>query len=279
MTRAHLDKRPGDVSAMFDKVAPRYDLLNDVLSLGRDRWWRKAVAKAVGARPGERVLDLAAGTGTSSVTFTSDGGACVACDFSLGMLRAGLGRLRAGGANVPPGPGPGEAATGPGVAEAAPAPGGQRTAAGPVRFVAGDALRLPLRDESFDAVTISFGLRNVADLDTALAEMYRVTKPGGRLVVCEFAHLPSARLDAIYGRYLMAALPAVARRLSPAGDAYEYLAESIRDWPAREELARRISGAGWSAVRWHDLTMGVVTLHVARRQRGQGGSSPSRRTV
>jgi demethylmenaquinone methyltransferase/2-methoxy-6-polyprenyl-1,4-benzoquinol methylase len=261
MTRAQLDKRPGDVSAMFDKVAPRYDLLNDVLSLGRDRWWRKAVAKAVGARPGERVLDLAAGTGTSSVTFTSDGGACVACDFSLGMLRAGLGRLRTAGANVGPGPGPGEAAP------------------GPVRFVAGDALRLPLRDESFDAVTISFGLRNVADLDTALAEMYRVTKPGGRLVVCEFGHLPSARLDAIYGRYLMAALPAVARRLSPAGDAYEYLAESIRDWPAREELARRLSGAGWSAVRWHDLTMGVVTLHVARRQRGQGGSSPSRRTV
>jgi demethylmenaquinone methyltransferase/2-methoxy-6-polyprenyl-1,4-benzoquinol methylase len=143
---------------------------------------------------------------------------------------------------------------------------------GPVRFVAGDALRLPLRDESFDAVTISFGLRNVADPDAALAEMYRVTKPGGRLVICEFGHLPSARLDAIYGRYLMAALPAVARRLSPAGDAYEYLAESIRDWPAREELARRMAAVGWSAVRWRDLTLGVVTLHAARRPRGQGGS-------
>jgi len=250
MTRAQLDKRPGEVAAMFDKVAPRYDLLNDVLSFGQDRWWRKVVAKAVGARSGERVLDLAAGTGTSSVTFTAEGAACVACDFSLGMLRAGTERL----ADQP----------------------------GRVRFVAGDALRLPFGDQVFDAVTISFGLRNVADPDAALAEMFRVTRTGGRLVICEFGHLPSARLDAIYGRYLMAALPAVARRLSPAGDAYEYLAESIRDWPSREELAQRMGGAGWSAVRWRDLTLGVVTVHTARRragqadrrQSGQGGSMP-----
>src|SRR5215467_915646 len=239
MTRAQLDKRPGDVAAMFDKVAPRYDLLNDVLSLGQDRWWRKVVAKAVGARAGQRVLDLAAGTGTSSVTFTAAGAACVACDFSLGMLRAGVERLGAPDAR-----------------------------ARPVRFVAGDALRLPFGDQAFDAVTISFGLRNVANPDAALAEMFRVTRPSGRLVICEFGHLPSPRLDAIYGRYLMAALPAVARRLSPAGDAYEYLAESIRDWPSREELAQRIGGAGWSAVRWRDLTLGVVTLHAARRRAG-----------
>ena len=252
MTRAQLDKRPGDVAAMFDKVAPRYDLLNDVLSLGQDRWWRKVVAKAVGARAGEVVLDLAAGTGTSSVTFTASGAACVACDFSLGMLRAGMGRLGAQRARAQ---------------SASPAsPGG--AGPGPVRFAAGDALRLPLRDESFDAVTSSFGLRNVADPDAALAEMFRVTKPGGRLVICEFGHLPSRRLDAIYGRYLMAALPAVARRLSPAGDAYEYLAESIRDWPDRGELARRMAGAGWTAVRWRDLTLGVVTVHTARRQSG-----------
>ena len=237
MTRARLDKQPGDVAAMFDQVAPRSDLLNDVLSLGQDRWWRRVVAKAVGARAGERVLDLAAGTGTSSVTFTAEGAACVACDFSLGMLRAGTERL----ADQP----------------------------GRVRFVAGDALRLPFGDQVFDAVTISFGLRNVADPDAALAEMFRVTRTGGRLVICEFGHLPSARLDAIYGRYLMAALPAVARRLSPAGDAYEYLAESIRDWPSREELAQRIGGAGWSAVRWRDLTLGVVTVHTARRRAGQ----------
>ena len=246
MTRARLDKRPGDVSAMFDRVAPRYDLLNDVLSLGQDRWWRKVVAKAVGGRGGERVLDIAAGTGTSSVTFTAAGAACVACDFSLGMLRAGVERMGA---------------------QEAPARVGAAQP-GPVRFVAGDALRLPFGDRAFDAVTISFGLRNVADPDAALAEMFRVTRPGGRLVICEFGHLPSSRLDAIYGRYLMAALPAVARRLSPAGDAYEYLAESIRDWPSREELAQRIGGAGWSAVRWRDLTLGVVTVHTARRRAG-----------
>jgi len=248
MTRAQLDKRPGDVSAMFDKVAQRYDLLNDVLSLGQDRWWRKVVAKAVGARPGERILDLAAGTGTSSVTFTAGGAACVACDFSLGMLRVGVGRQGHPGRRGDLAGGHGEP--------------------GPLRFVAGDALRLPFADRAFDAVTISFGLRNVADPHAALAEMFRVTKPGGRLVICEFGHLPSPRVDAIYGRYLMAALPAVARRLSPAGDAYEYLAESIRDWPGREELARRISGAGWSAVRWRDLTLGVVTVHAARRESG-----------
>jgi demethylmenaquinone methyltransferase / 2-methoxy-6-polyprenyl-1,4-benzoquinol methylase len=243
MTRARLDKRPSDVSAMFDQVAERYDLLNDVLSLGQDRWWRRVVAAAVAARAGERVLDLAAGTGTSSRAFTTAGADCVACDFSLGMLQAGVRRLRAPAAWAHPG----------------------AHAPGLVRFVAGDALRLPFREESFDAVTISFGLRNVADPDAALAEMLRVTKPGGRLVICEFGHLPAPRLNALYERYLMAALPAVARRLSRAGDAYEYLAESIRDWPDREELARRIGTAGWSAVRWRNLTLGVVTVHAARR--------------
>src|SRR5437773_1293758 len=146
MTRAQLDKRPGDVAAMFDKVAPRYDLLNDVLSLGQDRWWRKVVAKAVGARAGERVLDLAAGTGTSSVTFTAGGAACVACDFSLGMLRAGVERLGTQDARGRP---PGSGAAGPGRA-------GLGAMPGPVRFVAGDALRLPFGDQAFDAVTISF---------------------------------------------------------------------------------------------------------------------------
>jgi len=225
---------------MFDAVAERYDVLNDVLSLGQVRLWRRVVAAAVAAGPGERVLDLAAGTGTSSRTFTTTGAFCIACDFSLGMLQVGARRAvserRRGG----------------------PAPG-------PVRFAAGDALALPFRDGAFDAVTISFGLRNVADPDAALAEMLRVTRPGGRLVICEFGHLPAAGLDAWYGRYLSAALPAVARRLSPAGDAYEYLASSIRDWPRQEELARRIGAAGWSAIRWRNLTLGVVTVHAARR--------------
>jgi demethylmenaquinone methyltransferase / 2-methoxy-6-polyprenyl-1,4-benzoquinol methylase len=230
VSRAQLDKRPGDVAAMFDGLAGRYDLLNDVLSLGQDRRWRRVVARAVAARPGERVLDLAAGTGTSSRAFTGAGAQCVACDFSLGMLQAGA-----------------------------------RRPARQVSFVAGDALALPFRNEAFDAVTISFGLRNVADAGAALAEMLRVTRPGGRLVVCEFGHLPGRRLNALYERYLAAALPVVARRLSGYAEAYDYLAESIADWPAQPELARRIGAAGWRAVGWRNLTMGVVAVHTARR--------------
>ncbi len=235
MTRAQLDKRPVDVAAMFDGLAERYDLLNDVLSLGQDRRWRRVVARAVGAGPDERVLDLAAGTGTSSRAFTGAGAQCVACDFSLGMLRAGQHRSRT------------------------------RQPATRVSFVAGDALALPFRNEAFDAVTISFGLRNVANADAALAEMLRVTRPGGRLVICEFGRLPGRRLNALYERYLAAALPLVARRLSGHAEAYNYLAESIADWPAQPELARRIGGAGWRAVRWRNLTMGVVAVHLAQR--------------
>jgi demethylmenaquinone methyltransferase/2-methoxy-6-polyprenyl-1,4-benzoquinol methylase len=230
MTRARLDKRPGEVAAMFDQLAERYDLLNDLLSLGQDRRWRRVVATAVGATAGQRVLDLAAGTGTSSRAFTGAGAFCVACDFSLGMLEVGA-----------------------------------RRPAAQVAFVAGDGLALPFRAASFDAVTISFGLRNLADPDAGLAELLRVTRPGGRLVVCEFGHLPGRRLNALYERYLAAVLPAVARRLSGNPAAYEYLAESIAGWPAQPELARRIGAAGWSAVGWRNLTMGVVAVHTARR--------------
>ena len=245
MTRANLDKRPGEVSAMFDRVADRYDLMNDVLSLGQDRWWRRIVARTVGARPGELVLDLAAGTGTSSRTFAADGATCVACDFSLGMLQVGARRQRS--------------------AEERPPADGAAGRAGQVRFVAGDALDLPFRDQAFDAVTISFGLRNVADPGAALAEMLRVTRPGGRLLVCEFGHLPWPRVNSLYESYLGTALPVVARRLSGSPEAYDYLAESIKDWPAQPELARRMAEAGWSAVRWRNLTLGVVALHQARR--------------
>jgi demethylmenaquinone methyltransferase / 2-methoxy-6-polyprenyl-1,4-benzoquinol methylase len=214
---------------MFDLVADRYDLLNDVLSAGQDRLWRRAVARAVHARAGELVLDLAAGTGTSSRSFTTDGARCVACDFSLGMLQVGARK---------------------------PAPG--------VAFVAGDALDLPFRDGCFDAVTISFGLRNLADPEAGLAEMLRVTRPGGRLVICEFGKLPG-RLNDLYEGYLTRVLPRIARRVSGNAEAYDYLTESIRDWPTQRELAQRIGKAGWSAVRWRDLTLGVVAIHKALR--------------
>jgi demethylmenaquinone methyltransferase/2-methoxy-6-polyprenyl-1,4-benzoquinol methylase len=230
MTRAQLDKRAAEVSAMFDRVAERYDLLNDALSLGMDRRWRKVVARAVDGGSGQLVLDLAAGTGTSSRAFSRRGARCVACDFSLGMLAVGARRPAAG-----------------------------------LAFAAGDALALPFQDGAFDAVTISFGLRNVADTGQALREMLRVTRPGGRLVICEFSHLPVQRLNAMYEQYLARVLPAVARRLSGNAEAYDYLAESIRDWPAQQVLAGLIAAAGWSGVSWRNLTMGIVALHEARR--------------
>jgi demethylmenaquinone methyltransferase/2-methoxy-6-polyprenyl-1,4-benzoquinol methylase len=226
---ADLGKEPHEVAAMFDGVAERYDLTNDVLSLGQTRLWRRAVAAAVDARPDERVLDLAAGTGSSSLPFTAAGARVVAADFSLGMLQVGK--------------------------RANPA----------LDLLAGDALRLPFADGVFDAVTISFGLRNVSDVDAALAEMARVTRRGGRLVVCEFSHPTWAPFRTVYTEYLMRALPSVARRVSSNPDAYVYLAESIRAWPDQAALAARIGAAGWSDVGWRNLTGGIVTLHRASR--------------
>jgi demethylmenaquinone methyltransferase/2-methoxy-6-polyprenyl-1,4-benzoquinol methylase len=239
MTRADLDKKPAEVAAMFDALAGRYDLMNDILSMGQVRLWRRRVQSILAAGPGDRVLDLAAGTGTSSASFAKSGADVVACDFSLGMLQSGRAR-------------------------AAKSDPYQDKTRGRVAFAAGDALHLPFKDGAFDAVTISFGLRNVHGTREALQEMRRVTRPGGRLVVCEFSEITIAPLDMVYRRYLMGALPAIARRVARNPVAYEYLAESITDWPAQRDLADVISAAGWSSVRWRNLTMGVVAVHVAR---------------
>jgi demethylmenaquinone methyltransferase/2-methoxy-6-polyprenyl-1,4-benzoquinol methylase len=230
--RADLAKEPAEVAAMFDDVAPRYDLMNDLLSLGQDRSWRRTVAAVVKARAGERVLDLAAGTGTSSASFTAGGATCVACDFSLGMV--GEGARRRGGADV-----------------------------GGVRFVAGDALKLPFKDGVFDAVTISFGLRNVHDVDAALHELRRVTRRGGRLVVCEFSTPLWTPFRLAYDSYLGAVLPRVARAVSSNPASYLYLGESILAWPSQEELAAKITTAGWTKVGWRNVSGGIVALHRA----------------
>ncbi|MEU2868915.1 demethylmenaquinone methyltransferase [Streptomyces olivoreticuli] len=232
MTRASLDKQPHEVAAMFDDVAAKYDLTNDVLSLGQARLWRKAVAQAVNARPGEKVLDLAAGTGTSSMPFAAAGAYVVPCDFSVGMLREGKKRNPW------------------------------------LPLTAGDATRLPFADGVFDAVTISFGLRNVRETDTALREMLRVTKPGGRVVVCEFSQPTWEPFRTVYTEYLMRALPPIARAVSSSPDAYVYLAESIREWPDQPALAARLKGAGWSDVAWRNLTGGVVALHRGTKRQG-----------
>lgn len=210
---------------MFDGVAANYDLTNTVLSLGQDRAWRKAVAKAVEAGPGKRILDLAAGTATSSLPFAATGAYVVPCDFSIGMLREGKRKHP----HLP--------------------------------LTAGDATRLPFQDESFDAVTISFGLRNVVDTDAALKEMFRVTKKGGRVVICEFSHPTWAPFRTVYTEYLMRALPPVATAVSSNPDAYVYLAESIRAWPDQSGLAAKLQGAGFAKVAWRNLTGGVVALH------------------
>ncbi|WTW96778.1 demethylmenaquinone methyltransferase [Streptomycetaceae bacterium NBC_01309] len=227
MTRASLDKKPRDVAAMFDDVAEKYDTTNTVLSLGQDRLWRKAVAKAVDARPGERVLDLAAGTGTSSLPFRDAGATVVPCDFSIGMLREGKRRHP----DLP--------------------------------FTAGDAMQLPFADGVFDVVTISFGLRNISDPKLGLAEMLRVTRPGGRLVVCEFSHPTWKPFRTAYVEYLMRALPPVATTVSSNPDAYVYLAESIRAWPDQAHLAALVRESGWERVAWRDLSGGIVALHRA----------------
>ena len=214
---------------MFDVVAQKYDVTNDVLSLGQDRLWRRAVIAAVAAQPGERVLDIAAGTGTSSEPFADAGVDVVPADFSLGMLRVGKRRREDLG------------------------------------FTAADALRLPFADGAFDAVTMSFGLRNVADVGVALAEFARVTRPGGRLVVCEFSQPTSRAFRTVYTEYLMRALPPVARRVSSNPESYVYLAESIRAWPDQRGLAGRVRDAGWTQVEWRNLSGGIVALHRAVR--------------
>jgi len=232
MTRAQLDKQPDQVAAMFDRTARRYDLVNDVISLGQVRFWRKAVAAAVDAGPGEIVLDLGAGTGTSTDAFTTLGARAIASDFSLGMLRTGVRRH-----------------------------GGNALSGAGVPFIAGDALRLPFADDAFDAVTISVALRNVHDTSQALREMLRVTRPGGRLVILEFSHVTVGAFDLVYREYLMKLLPRMATVFGSNDDSYAYLAESIRDWPDQPTLARTIQEAGWQRVAWRNLTMGIVAVH------------------
>jgi demethylmenaquinone methyltransferase/2-methoxy-6-polyprenyl-1,4-benzoquinol methylase len=229
VTRAHLDKEPHEVAAMFDGVAGRYDLTNTVLSFGRDRGWRRATRLALDLKPGDRVLDLGAGTGVSTEELARSGAYAVGADLSLGMLRAG----HAARPRVP--------------------------------LLAADALRLPFPGDAFDAVTISFALRNIVDPDAALREMARVTRPGGRLVVCEFSHPTWAPFRVAYLNYLMRALPGVARRVSSNPDAYVYLAESIQAWPDQAGLAARVAGNGWGSVAWRSLTGGIVALHRAVR--------------
>jgi demethylmenaquinone methyltransferase/2-methoxy-6-polyprenyl-1,4-benzoquinol methylase len=227
MSRAGLDKNPREVAEMFDGVAKGYDRTNSVMTLGFDRRWREWSRRVLDAQPGERVLDLAAGTAVSTVEYASSGAWCVAADFSIGMLLGGKNR------NVPK--------------------------------VAADALRLPFADGAFDAATVSFGLRNFSDTAAALREMARVVRPGGRLVICEVSTPTFKPFRYVYMRYLLRILPFIGRRVSSNPEAYEYLAESMRAWPDQRTLGELIAEAGWEDVAWLNLTGGVVALHRATK--------------
>ena len=213
---------------MFDEVAAHYDRTNALLSAGNAALWRMATTRAVAPQPGERILDIAAGTGTSSAALAKTGAHVVAADFSEGMIEVGR-RRQAGNANI--------------------------------EFVQADATALPFADNEFDAVTISFGLRNVVEPKKALAEFYRVTKPGGRVVICEFSTPPVALVRTSYFTYLNTVMPAVVRLVSSNAEAYDYLGESIAAWPAQATLSTWLQNAGYSAVAYRNLTLGVVALH------------------
>ncbi len=225
MSRAGLEKQPQQVAEMFDAVAERYDRTNTILSGAQDKRWRRHTVRALELLPGQKVLDVAAGTGVSTKALAASGAWSVATDFSLGMLAA--------------------------------------TKDPWLPRVAGDALHLPFADATFDAVTISFGLRNVEDPVAALAEFARVTRPGGRLVVCEFSRPRPAPIRWGYRWYLHNVLPMLAGRVSSNPEAYTYLQETIDAWPDQPSLARLITRAGWTDVRWRNMTFGVVALHRA----------------
>ena len=225
MSRANLSKDPHEVAAMFDGVAKRYDLINDLLSLGRAKAWRKAATAIIAPKPGMRILDLAAGTGASSEPLFKAGATVFATDFSSGMLAQG------------------------------------RKARPYLNFSQADALNLSFEADSFDVITISFGLRNTANSEKALAESLKVTKPGGRIVIVEFSHPTWRPFRSLYMGYLMRALPLIARKTASNPDAYVYLAESIRAWPDQAELAAIMEAAGWHSVTWKNLTFGVVAVH------------------
>ena len=225
MSRANLGKDPDEVAAMFDGVARRYDIVNDLLSLGRTKAWRRAATEIIAPAPGMKILDLAAGPGSSSEPLHKAGATVFSTDFSEGMLAQG------------------------------------RKSRPYLNFSKADALNLPFEAGSFDLTTISFGLRNTVDYAKALAEALRVTKLGGRIVVVEFSHPTWAPFRSLYLGYLMRALPVIARKTASNPDAYVYLAESIRAWPDQRQLAVAMEAAGWGSVTWRNLTFGVVAVH------------------
>lgn len=227
------DAKAGMVHGVFSNVASKYDVMNDAMSLGIHRLWKDAMMDWLAPRDGQRLLDVAGGTGDISFRFLKrapDAHATV-FDMTQGMLDAG--RQRAEAAEM----------------------------ADHLDWVCGDAMALPFEDNSFDVYTISFGIRNVTRIEDALSEAYRVLRPGGRLMVLEFSAIPNAGLQSLYDLYSFNVIPPMGKAIANDRDSYQYLVESIRKFPKQEVFADMIRGASFENVKYRNLSMGIAALH------------------
>jgi demethylmenaquinone methyltransferase/2-methoxy-6-polyprenyl-1,4-benzoquinol methylase len=239
------------VRGVFDSVASRYDLMNDLMSGGIHRLWKDALIAMIAPRPTMRLLDVAGGTGDIALRFLDQGGGAVTvCDLTESMIRVGrdraIDRGRLEHTENPP-------------------PWQDQTDKGRITWVTGDAERLPIADMSVDVYTIAFGLRNVTGIDNALAEARRVLKPGGRFFCLEFSRVVIPGFQELYDRYSYSVLPKLGRLVAGDEDSYRYLVESIRKFPDQESLTKRIAAVGLSRPRYRNLTGGIAAIHSAWR--------------
>ncbi|GGH58582.1 bifunctional demethylmenaquinone methyltransferase/2-methoxy-6-polyprenyl-1,4-benzoquinol methylase UbiE [Frigidibacter albus] len=226
-------EKAGMVHGVFSRVASKYDIMNDVMSVGIHRVWKDAMMDWLAPRPGQKLLDVAGGTGDVAFRFLrrAPGASATVCDMTESMLIEGQKRAEA------------------------------ESLAGQLDWVVGDAMALPFADSSFDVYTISFGIRNVTRVQDALTEAFRVLRPGGRLMVLEFSQLPNPGLQWAYDRYSFNVIPVMGQVIAGDRDSYQYLVESIRKFPDQETFAEMIRQAGFGQVKYRNLTMGIAALH------------------
>ena len=227
------DEKAGMVHGVFTRVASKYDIMNDLMSMGIHRVWKDAMMDWLAPRPGQRLLDVAGGTGDVAFRFLkrAAGAQAVVCDMTESMLVAGRTRAEAD------------------------------SMADSLDWVVGDAMALPFADNSFDVYTISFGIRNVTRIPDALREAYRVLRPGGRLMVLEFSQIPNDLMQKVYDLYSFNVIPVMGQIVAGDRDSYQYLVESIRKFPDQETFAAMIRDAGFGQVKYRNLTMGIAALH------------------
>ena len=227
------DQKAGMVHGVFTNVASKYDVMNDVMSMGIHRVWKDAMMDWLAPRPGQKLLDVAGGTGDVAFRFLgrAPGAHATVCDMTESMLVEG--RKRAEAAQM----------------------------AGSLEWVVGDAMALPFDDNSFDVYTISFGIRNVTRIADALSEAYRVLKPGGRLMVLEFSQIPNDMMQKVYDLYSFNIIPRMGQVIANDRDSYQYLVESIRKFPDQETFLGMVRAAGFGNAKYRNLTMGIACLH------------------